>query len=192
LTQLGPHVAIDRSWHAGCNNLAAHQTGCNKMMTLRSGFQWHHLFSSVHTGPAVRTATNVSTAAQRIADRARPTRNGEAGQSIIEFALVFMLFLILVLGGIDLAWDVNQKSNFDYVVTQTSTCVATYNCDWSSLSATTASGLGLNPANLNLTVGGTVVTATYQGVSLTHFLPAITFNATVTAPCIACLGAPPA
>lgn len=117
-------------------------------------------------------------------------RNRETGQAIIEFALVFSLFLILMLGGIDLAWDVNQKSNFNYVVTQAATCVATFNCDPSTLSKQTAGGLGLNPANLILTVTGPQVTATYQGVSLTHFLPAIPFSATVTATCVGCLNKP--
>ncbi len=118
-------------------------------------------------------------------------RNKEAGQAIIEFALTFSLFLVLLLGGIDVAWDVNQKSNFDYVVTQAATCVATAGCDWSTLSVQTATGLGLIPANLTLTVIGTAVTGTYQGVSLTHFLPAITFSATVNATCVGCLGSPP-
>jgi Flp pilus assembly protein TadG len=109
-------------------------------------------------------------------------RNKAAGQAIVEFALSFSLFLILLLGGIDLAWDLNQKSNFDYVVTQAATCVDTAGCNPTALAPQTASGLGLNPANLNLQVSGKQVTATYQGVSLTHFLPAIQFSATVTAP----------
>ena len=119
-------------------------------------------------------------------------RKREAGQAIIEFAMTFSLFLILLLGGIDLAWDVNQKSNFDYAVTQAATCLATYNCDPSTLYTQTATGLGLNAANLPpLNVSGQTVSASYQTTSLTHFLPTITFSATITAPCVGCIGSPP-
>lgn len=159
----------------------------NEMMTPALGPKGGSLFSIVDARDGGSCQQGASAPSRKRLARPLPTRNKQAGQAIVEFALTFSLFLILLLGGIDLAWDVNQKSNFDYVVTQAATCVATVNCVPATLGAQTASGLGLNPANLNLTVNGLTVSATYQGVSLTHFLPAITFNATVTATCLGCL-----
>jgi hypothetical protein len=152
---------------------------CNAMVTHTYRFQERHPFSSVHADSIVE---DVHAPGQEAFGRIRAGHKKEAGQSIIEFAMVFSLFLILLLGGLDVAWDVNQKSNFDYVVTQAATCVDTTGCDPIALSAQTATGLGLTPANLTLTISGKTVTASYQGVSLTHFLPAITFSATITAP----------
>jgi hypothetical protein len=162
------------------------------MMTLGPGSGRYRLFPIVDTYPV--PVGEGRGPARGLFASSRLRRNKEAGQAIVEFALTFSLFLILLLGGIDLAWDVNQKSNFNFVVTQAATCVATAGCDPNTLGPQTASGLGLNPAKLSLNVvtngGATQVVGSYQGVSLTNFLPPISFSATVTATCVGCLNQP--
>jgi Flp pilus assembly protein TadG len=113
-------------------------------------------------------------------------RGKQTGQAIIEFALSLSLFLILLLGGLDLGWAEICKQNLDYTAQTTATCLAQTpaNCpDATTYATSLANGLGLRgPIGISSsqTPTYTTVTATYTA-SLTGILGNIPLSVTATA-----------
>lgn len=114
-------------------------------------------------------------------------RNRQAGQAIIEFALTFSLFLILLLGGLDVGWAEICKQNLDYTAQTTATCLAQTpaNCpDATAYATTLANGLGLHGSIAvtppTYTPNSVTLTVSYTA-SLTGILGNIPLSATATA-----------
>lgn len=101
-------------------------------------------------------------------------RNPQRGQSLIEFAFILPIFLLLMLGGADLIMAYSAKQNVNYVAEESARCVAVGtnpSCTPSGVGAyalTLASGVGLPTSDLTASspngcpnVAPVIVTVTY-------------------------------
>jgi len=112
----------------------------------------------------------------------------EDGSILFEFALVMPIFLILILGGIDLVLATSAKSNLSYVAMQTAACRAQTpdNCrNFQGYATKLAADIGLNaPVAVTLDdacAGCVKVIASMTTIPVGPFFPAINFVSTATA-----------
>jgi|ERR1700730_3111029 Flp pilus assembly protein TadG len=110
------------------------------------------------------------------------------GSILFEFALVLPIFLILILGGVDLVLATSAKSNLSYVAIQTAACGAQTpkNCPiLEDYAEKIARDIGMNaPVTLDdqsACAGCVKVVARMTTIPVGPFFPAINFASTATA-----------
>jgi Flp pilus assembly protein TadG len=108
------------------------------------------------------------------------------GAVLLEVALTLPIFLLLILGGIDLNLMMSAKSSLDYVTVETARCVAETPASCPSPSAyaqTLAHGVGINgtlSATVSATSSGATVNTTYAWQPVSPFFRQVTLTATAT------------
>jgi Flp pilus assembly protein TadG len=105
----------------------------------------------------------------------------QKGAVLIEAALIFPVFLFLILGAMDLSLCEMAKSNLGYIATQAANCAAKQGCDVQGYINNAAPGLSLKAKTISVTQGGSTVTLsmTYQPIG--PVFPAVPLSVTATA-----------
>jgi Flp pilus assembly protein TadG len=109
----------------------------------------------------------------------------QKGVALLEFALVLPIFLLLVLGAMDLSFCQMAKSNLNYLTTQAASCAAKKTCTAQGYIDSSAAGLSLNPAAITvgttITPGETTVTLSMTYKPIGPVFPKVNLSATAKA-----------
>jgi hypothetical protein len=105
----------------------------------------------------------------------------EKGTVLIEFALVLTVFLLLILGGVDLQRMANAKSNVDWIAQTIATCTKNNSCAGATPSSL-ASGFSMDTKNINPKNDQNPITVTYKWEPISPFFKPTTLTSTATAP----------
>ena len=96
--------------------------------------------------------------------------NPQRGSILLELALCLPIFLLLVIGGLELDFLALARQHVDYIATSAARCAATAGCDVNDNVYQNATGLSVSTADLNCTVDtGVSCVLTYHPFS--PFLP---------------------
>jgi|SRR5580658_1514385 Flp pilus assembly pilin Flp len=115
-----------------------------------------------------------------LAMRIRKWRH-ENGAVLVEFAVILSIFLLLILGGLDLERMANAKSNVDWIAQQIATCTKAKSCAGAT-PPSLASGFGMDSKNISPKSDANPITVTYQWQPISPFFKAQTLTSTATAP----------
>jgi hypothetical protein len=129
---------------------------------------------------------------QSMLDRKRRASDGkwlrEKGAVLIEFALVLSIFLLLILGGMDLQRLANAKSNVDWIAQTLATCTKAGSCAGQN-ATTLAGGFSMDTKNISQVQKGAppnavTMTVTYNWQPISPFFPSgsQTVTSAATAP----------
>ncbi|MGH9770685.1 MAG: TadE/TadG family type IV pilus assembly protein [Candidatus Acidiferrales bacterium] len=110
-------------------------------------------------------------------------RNPQRGQSLIEFAFILPIFLLLMLGGADLIMAYSAKQNVNYVAEESARCLALAvgtpnpNCtNAQTYAQTLASGVGLPTSSQNDLTASALSACPNYAVTVTYlFTPVFPF-----------------
>ena len=105
----------------------------------------------------------------------------QKGTALVEFALVLPVFLLLVLGAMDLSFCQMAKSNLNYLATQAANCSAKKSCNVQGYVNDSALGLSMNPKAITVTQEGDTVTLSTTYRPIGPVFPKVALSATATA-----------
>lgn len=105
----------------------------------------------------------------------------QKGTALIEFALVLPVFLLLVLGAMDLSFCQMAKSNLGYLTTQAANCAAKQGCNVQGYVDGSAPGLSLDPTAITVTRSGDTVTLSTLYKPIGPVFPKVQLSVTATA-----------
>lgn len=102
------------------------------------------------------------------------------GQTLIEFALILPVFLILLLGGLDVGWFLYQAHIQSSVTAEGAECVSKNpSCDVDAFVTNQSQGLGLRPVTFNVSYSGGIV-RTVGIYKFTNWLGTVTVTRTAS------------
>ena len=105
----------------------------------------------------------------------------QRGAALIEFALVLPIFLLLVLGSMDLFFCEMAKANLSYITTQAANCSTQKGCDVQGYVNSAAPGLSLSAKAITVTRSGNTVTLSTTYKPIGPVFPSVNLSATATA-----------
>jgi Flp pilus assembly protein TadG len=105
----------------------------------------------------------------------------QRGAALLEFALIVPVFLLLILGAMDLLLCEMAKSNLSYITTQAANCAAKKGCDVKGYVDSAAGGLSMDGKSISISQKGDTVTLSTHYNPIGPVFPSITLSATATA-----------
>lgn len=109
-------------------------------------------------------------------------RSREKGAVLIEFAVVLVVFTMLIVGGFDMQRIANAKSNVDWIAQTMATCAKTNTCGGNTPKSL-ASNFGMNPSKITPGAASNPITVHYDYVPISPwFSNPVKMQATATVP----------
>lgn len=105
----------------------------------------------------------------------------QKGAVLLEFALVFPIFILLCLGGMDLLRLENAKADLDAIAVTTAGCFVHGDCNQpQEYARTLATDFLMKPENLSMTCSGNSCQVQYRWLPLSPFISASTLHSKAT------------
>lgn len=105
----------------------------------------------------------------------------QRGVILVEAAMVFPVFLFLILMSLDLILAAGNKAGLTYLVGQAAICEASGKCNAYTYMHDNAAGVAMNRNRLTVHVNGMAVEGVYVYQPVGPFFPALTFTASAVA-----------